>query len=106
MNEQRNKAFQHMVAWSIQNLFNVYKEAQEILTDEKLTETEKIVKLKGPQGTDHRMLNLVLLLKPALEEAEKEFPEQDKFFEWFRDRWAHIEGLNILQGPCKSKGCL
>jgi len=99
------QAFQHMVAWTIQNLFNVYKEAQAILADENLSEDEKKVKLQGPNGTDHRMLNYVLLLKPALEDAEKEFPEQAQFFEWFKDRWTYIEGLNILNGPCSCKGC-
>ena len=95
-----------MVAWTIQNLYNTYKEANEIMADEKLTEVEKTVKLKGPYGTDHRMLNLVLLLKPALEEAEKEFPDhKETFFAWFHDRWEYIDGLKILQGTCHCKGC-
>lgn len=105
MLDQR-QAFQHMCAWAIQNLFNVYKEAVEIQADDKLTETEKVVKLKGPNGTDHRMLNIMLLLKPAVEQAELEYPEhKDAFFAWFHDRWAHIESLKILEGVCKCKGC-
>lgn len=102
----QKKAFQHVVAWTIQNLFNTYKEAQEILADETLTEAEKAVKIKGPWGTDHRMLNLALCLKPALEEAELEFPDhKDAFFKWFRDRWEVIEKANVLEGTCGCKGC-
>lgn len=95
-----------MVAWSIQNLFNTYKEANEILADEKLTEAEKAIKIKGPYGTDHRMLNLMLLLKPAVEQAELEFSDhKDTFFSWFHDRWSYIESLNVIEGVCKCKGC-
>lgn len=102
----QQKAFQHMVAWTMQNLFNTYKEAQEILADEKLTEAEKAVKIKGPWGTDHRMINLSLCLKPALEEAEKEFPEHgEAFFAWFKERWDVIEKANVLEGKCGCKGC-
>ena len=102
----QKRAFQHMAAWAIQNLFNVYKEAQEVLADEKLTEAEKAIRIKGPHGTDHRMLNLMLLLKPAVEQAELEFSDhKDTFFKWFHDRWAFIEGLNILEGTCKCRGC-
>jgi hypothetical protein len=104
LNQQQ--AFQHMAAWAIQNLFNVYKEAQEVLADEKLTDTEKALKIKGPHGTDHRMLNLMLLLKPAVEQAELEFPDHiATFFKWFHNRWEFVQGLNIIEGVCKCKGC-
>jgi hypothetical protein len=101
----QQQAFQHMVAWAIQNLINCYKEAGAILADESLSEEEKKAKLQGPNGVDHRMLNYVLLLKPALEDAEKEFPDHTSFFEWFKERWDYIEGLKILNGPCQCKGC-
>lgn len=102
----QKQAFQHMVAWTIQNLYNTYKEASEVLADEKLTESEKAMKLKGPHGTDHRLLNLLLLIKPALEQAELEFPEQkDSFFAWVRDRWDYVDKLNIIEGKCQCKGC-
>jgi hypothetical protein len=95
-----------MTAWAIQNLFNVYKEAQEILADENMAETDKAIKLKGPNGTDHRMLNLMLLLKPAAEEAELAYPDhKDTFWPWFHDRWDYIKSLNIIDGECKCKGC-
>lgn len=95
-----------MAAWAIQNLFNVYKEAKQIIEDENLTDAEKAVKIKGPNGTDHRMLNLMLLLKPAAEQAEIEFADhKDSFWAWFHDRWAYIESLNVIEGVCKCKGC-
>ena len=102
----QKRAFQHMAAWAIQNLFNVYKEAQEVMANGELSEEEKVLKIKGPHGTDHRMLNLMLLLKPAVEQAELEFPDHvDTFFKWFHDRWEFIQGLNIIDGVCKCKGC-
>ena len=95
-----------MAAWAIQNLFNVYKEAKEILDNAELSEADKAVKIKGPNGTDHRMLNLMLLLKPAVEQADKEFGEHaGSFFEWFHERWAYIESLNVIEGACNCKGC-
>jgi hypothetical protein len=76
------------------------------MADEKLTEAEKAVKIKGPHGTDHRMLNYMLLLKPAVEQAELEFPEhKESFFKWFHDRWEFIQGLNVIDGVCKCRGC-
>ena len=102
----QEQAFQHMAAWAIQNLFNVYKEAQELLADESMSEADKAVKIRGPNGTDHRMLNLMLLLKPAVEMAELAFPDhKDTFFAWFHDRWAYIQSLNVIEGVCKCKGC-
>ncbi len=102
----QKQAFQHMTAWAIQNLFNVYKEANEILADETMSDQDKALKLKGPNGTDHRMLNLMLMLKPAVEQAELEFADhKDTFFAWFHERWAYIASLNIIDGVCKCKGC-
>lgn len=102
----QHRAFQHMSAWAIQNLFNVYNEAKGILDDAEMSEADKAIKIKGPNGTDHRMLNLMLLLKPAAAEAEKEFGEHaDSFFQWFHERWAYIESLNIIEGSCNCKGC-
>ncbi len=104
LNQQQ--AFQHMVAWAMQNLYNCYTEANDIKNDEKLTEAEKIAKIKAPYGPDHRLLNLLLLLKPALEQAQLEFPDhKDTFFTWFNDRWETIAKLNIIEGECKCKGC-
>ena len=104
LNQQQ--AFQHMVAWAMQNLYNCYTEANDIKNDEKLTEAEKVTKIKAPYGPDHRLLNLLLLLKPAVEQAELEFPEhQDKFFAWFHDRWDAVSKPNILEGNCNCKGC-
>ena len=104
LNQER--AFQHMAAWAIQNLFNTYKEAQEVLANEEMSEADKTIKIKGPYGTDHRMLNLMLLLKPAAEQAELAFPDhKDSFWAWFHDRWTFIEGLNVIEGTCKCKGC-
>ena len=102
----QKRAFQHMTAWATQNIFNVYKEASEILADESLSDQDKALKLKGPNGTDHRMLNLMIMLKPAVEQAELEFSDhKDTFFAWFHERWAYIESLNVIQGECECKGC-
>ncbi len=95
-----------MAAWAIQNLFNVYNEAKDILDNPDISDADKAIKTKGPNGTDHRMLNLMLLLKPAAEQAEIEFGEHaDSFFKWFHERWAYIESLNIIEGSCNCKGC-
>jgi len=95
-----------MVAWAIQNMINVYHEEHQILSDEKLTEAEKAIKVRGPQGTSTRLVNYMLLLQPALEEAEKEFSDhKDTFFTWFRDRWDFIQSKNLLEGKCSCKGC-
>lgn len=102
----QKKAFQHMTAWAIQNIFNVYKEANEVLADETLSEADKAIKLKGPNGTDHRMLNLILLLRPAVQLAEQEFEEhKDTFFAWFKERCDYIDSLKVIEGECKCKGC-
>ena len=102
----QKRAFQHMCAWAIQNLYNCYVEANNIKADEKLTDAEKVTKIKAPNGPDHRMLNLMLLLKPALEQAESEFPDHsDTFFTWFKDRWDVVQKLNIIEGQCNCKGC-
>lgn len=104
LNQQQ--AFQHMVAWAMQNLYNCYTEANDIKNDDKLTEAEKVTKIKAPYGPDHRLLNLLLLLKPALEHAEQQFPDhKDTFFTWFKDRWEAVEKLNIIEGKCNCKGC-
>ena len=95
-----------MAAWAIQNIFNVYKEANEILADETMSEADKAIKLKGPNGTDHRLLNLMLLLRPAAQQAELEFPDhKDTFFAWFKERCDYIDSLKIIEGNCKCKGC-
>lgn len=101
----RDKALLHMIAWAIQSLFQAQKDAIEIHTDEKLSDAEKIAILKGPNGPDYRTMNLILLLKPAIEIAREEFSELGNFFEWFDERWKEIEERNILSGPCKCKGC-
>jgi hypothetical protein len=102
----QKQAFQHMVAWAMHNLYNCYTEANDIKADEKLTEAEKVAKIKAQWGPDHRLLNFMLLLKPALEQAELEFPDhKDTFFTWFKDRWDTIQKLNILEGECSCKGC-
>jgi hypothetical protein len=102
----QKQAFQHMVAWAIHNLYNCYVEANDIKLDEKLTDAEKTLKIKAVNGPDHRMLNYMLLLKPALEQAELEFPNhKDNFFAWFKDRWALVKELNLVEGQCSCKGC-
>ena len=102
----QKQAFQHMVAWAMQNLYNCYIEANDIKADESLTDEQKVAKIKAPWGPDHRLLNLLLLLKPALEQAEQEFPDhKETFFTWFHDRWDAVQKLNILEGECKCKGC-
>ena len=102
MNE---KAYQHMLAWTVQTIYNTNKEGMEILANNDLTEDQKLEGLKGIHGTDYRLLNLFLLLKPAFEDAKQEFPEQTMFFEWFEDRWKLIEESNMIQGKCGCKGC-
>ena len=102
----QKQAFQHVVAWTIHNLYNTYKEAAEVTADENLTDAEKAVKLKGPHGTDYRLVNYLALLMPAIDQAEQEFPEhKEMFFTWARDRWEFIKSLNMIEGVCQCKGC-
>lgn len=99
------KALQHMIAWAIQHTYMVQKEGLEIIDNKELSDTDKMLKIKGPNGTDYRLLNLILLLKPVIEEAKKEYPEQESFFNWFDEKWAFIEENKMVQGPCGCKGC-
>lgn len=102
MNE---KAYTHMIAWSIQHIFSTHKEAMEIIADETLSDDDKMLKLKGKQGTDHRIINLMVLLKPALDDAKIAFPHLDKFFEWYEEKFAFIEENKMIEGTCGCKGC-
>jgi hypothetical protein len=102
----QKQAFQHMVAWAMQNLYNTYKEATEITADEKLTDEEKTIKLKGPNGTDYRLVNYLALLSPVIHQAELEFPEhKEQFFAWAKDRWDYVKSMNLINGECQCKGC-
>ncbi len=102
----QQRAFQHMAAWGIQNIFNVYKEEIAIKEDASLTDVDKALKINGPNGTSHRFLNLMLLLKPAIEQIELEYPAyKESFLPWFHDRWAHIVSLKAVEGECRCKGC-
>ena len=102
MNE---KAYTHMMAWAIQHIFSTHKEAMEIIADETLSESDKMLKLKGTNGTDHRIVNLMVLLKPALTDAKQAYPHLDKFFEWYDDKYAFIEENKMVEGICGCKGC-
>jgi len=101
----RERALQHAMAWGIQQIYNVNKEAQAILADESLSEKGKLEKLKGTNGTDYRLLNYILLLKPLLKFVKEEFPEQEKFFEWFEDKWSMVCEHKMITKPCLCKGC-
>lgn len=94
-----------MIAWAVQNIYNTQKEGLEIINDKEMTDSQKLEKIKGPQGTDYRLLNFILLLKPVIEVAKEEYPEQEAFFEWFKERWAFIEENKFVEGSCECKGC-
>jgi hypothetical protein len=100
-----NKALQHMLAWAIQHIYQTQKDGQDIVNNTELKEEERIQLLRGPYGVDYKLLNLILLLQPALEEAKREFPEQEKFFQWFEDKWKFIQEQNYVKGVCECKGC-
>lgn len=103
--DTRDRALQHAMAWGIQQVYNVNKEAQEVLKDEELSEKEKMLRLKGPGGTDYRLLNYLLLLKPLMKFVKEEFPEQTKFFEWLEDKWKLVIEHNMITKACLCKGC-
>ena len=103
---KEKKALQHAIAWGIQHVYNTNKEAKDILDNKDLTEEQRIEALRGPAGPDYRLLNLILLLKPMREVAEKEFPEQKDFFTWFDERWEYVQEKEFVKGECGCKGCL
>jgi hypothetical protein len=44
-------------------------------------------------------------MKPLMEQAKKEYPEEDGFYQWFDDRWKDIVEHKLVQGSCGCKGC-
>ena len=101
----QRKALQHMIAWGIQRAFDTNKEALEILNNKDLSDEEKTLRVKGPNGTDWRLLNLLVLLKPAIDQAQKEYPEQTDFFNWFNSIYTKAVENKMLNGDCGCKGC-
>ena len=101
----KDKALQHCIAWAIQNIYNTNKEALDLLDKKDIDEKEKIALLHGPNGTDFRMLNYILLLKPAIEFAKEDYPDQQQFFEWFEDKWKYIQENKIVTDRCNCRGC-
>jgi len=101
----KDKALLHMMSWAIQHIYNTHKETLEVMDNKEMPESEKVMRLKGPWGSDHRLLNFFVLLSPALNEAKEAFPEQDQFFKWFEERMAYIKENNLLQGECGCVGC-
>jgi len=99
------KAFQHMLAWAIQHIYQTQNDAKEVADNKELSEERRIELLQGKHGLDYKLLNLILLLQPALEQAKEEYPEQEKFFQWFEDRWNYIQEQKYVKGECECKGC-
>lgn len=99
------RALQHAIAWAVHHIFLTNKEAMGILENKEMPEPERIEKLRGPNGTDYRLLNLILLLKPMIEIAKEEYTDQGNFFEWFEDKWKYIEENKMVKDVCKCKGC-
>src|SRR5882672_4360866 len=100
----KEKMLEHMIAWAIQTIYNTNKEAQDILENTELPDEEKTLKLRGPQGTDYRLLNLILLLRPVIEAAKESYPDHGNFFEWFNEKWQHIQDSGWVKGICGCKG--
>lgn len=99
------KALQHMLAWGIQHIYQTQKDAQEITADKEMSEEKRIELLRGTHGLDYKLLNLILLLQPAIEQAKREYPEQSQFFEWFAERWQYIQEQKYVKRGCECKGC-
>lgn len=99
------RAAQHACAWAIHYLYTTNQEALNIINDEKLSEQEKIVSLRGPHGADHRLANLLVLFKPLLEIAQQDYPDQQQLFEWFKEKWKFLEDNNMIKKPCGCLGC-
>lgn len=99
------EALQHMCAWAIQHIFNTNKEAKAIFENEEYNEEKRLELLKGPYGTDYRLLNFILLLKPARKFAQEYFSEQHNFFEWFDERCQFVKENKLVDGECGCLGC-
>jgi hypothetical protein len=99
------KALLHCIAWAIQNIYSINKEALAIIDNKEMEEKEKILLLQGQNGTDYRMLNLILMLKPSIEFVKEYYPDQQQFVEWFEDKWKYIEEKKLIQENCNCKGC-
>jgi len=101
----KDKSLTHAIAWGIQHIYQVNKEAHEVLKDEEMEEKEKLKRVHGPNGTDYRLLNLMVLMKPLIEQAHDLFPEHKDFFKWFDEKWAVVEEKGYIKGACGCKGC-
>lgn len=100
-----NKAILHAIEWAMHHMNETHQEALGIIKDDKLKEEEKVKLLTGTKGPDYRLVNLILLFKPMLEIARKEYPEQEKMFKWVEECWQDINDNDKILRPCGCKGC-
>lgn len=101
----KDKALEHAMAWAIQHIYKINKEAQDLLKNKEMDEATKMERVHGPHGTDYQLLNLILLLKPMVEFAKESYLDRKEFFLWFDEKWSVIQEKKMIEGDCGCKGC-